>query len=101
MAEDLKAAHLSATLEFKVTGMVEEDEIEVELNGKVIPADRIERRHRADVQPAFHLYHMPLASPPAKFGDNNLRLRLTKSEGAETLVAQEFEVLVRDGVRSR
>ena len=29
------------------------------------------------------------------FGDDNLRLRLTKSAGTETLVAQEFEVLVR------
>ena len=96
MAEDLKDSHLSATLEFKVTGMVEGDEIEVVLNGKVIPVDRIERRHRADVQPAFHLYHMPLSSPPAKFGDNEIRLRLTKSAGTETLVAQEFEVLVRD-----
>ena len=50
MAEDLKDSHLSATLEFKVTGMVEGDEIEVVLNGKVIPVDRIERRHRADAR---------------------------------------------------
>ena len=96
MAEDLKDAHLSATLEFKVTGMVEGDQIEVALNGKAIPVDRTERRHRGDVQPAYYLYRMPFGSPPAKFGHNELRLRLTKSVGTKTLIAQEIEVLVRD-----
>ena len=95
MAEDLKDPHLSATLAFKVTDMAEADEIEVALNGEVIPADRFERSRHADIEPAFHLYSAPLGSPPAKFGDNELQLRLTKSAGAETLVAREFEVLVR------
>jgi len=96
MAEDLNDAHLSATLEFKVTGMAEGDRIEVKLNGTAIPADRIGRRHYGDVQPAFHLYRMPLSSPPATSGDNELRLRLSKSAGTGKLVAQEIEVLVRD-----
>ena len=94
MAEDLTDSHLSATLEFKVIGIVEDDEIEVVLNGKVIPVDRIERRYRATVQPGFHLYHMPLSAPPAKFGDNKIRLRLTKSAGTETVIAQKIEVRV-------
>ena len=46
--------------------------------------------------PAFYLYSMPLSSPPAEFGDNELRLRLTKNVGTANLVAQEFEILVKD-----
>ena len=96
MAEDLNDAHLSATLEFKVTGMAGGDQIEVNLNGTPIPANRIDRRHYAELEAAFHLYRMPLSSPPAKSGDNELRLRRTKSAGTGQLVAQEIEVLVRD-----
>ena len=103
-AEDLKSPHLSATLDFKVTGMVEGDQMEVHINSQTVPAERIERRYDADGQlaeqgrplPAFYRYRIPLSSPPAKFGDNELQLRLTKSGGTETLIAQEFEVLVQD-----
>ena len=96
MAEDLTDPNLSATLEFKVTGMVEGDEFEVALNGEVIPADRFERLLDAARQPAFYLYRTPLNSPPAKFGDNELRLRLTNGVGAGSLRAQEIGVNVRD-----
>jgi len=96
MAEDLGKAHLSATLKFKVTGMAEGDEFEVALNGKAIPADQFERRYDTKRQTAFYVYRTPLASPPEKFGDNDVRVRLTKSAGTATLVVQEFEVLVRD-----
>ena len=103
MAEDLKFPHLSATLGFKVTGMVQGDQIEVQINGQSIPAVQIERTYDADGQsenqgrplPAFYLYRIPLSSPPAVFGDNELQLRLTGSAGGENLVAQEFEIFIR------
>jgi hypothetical protein len=104
IAEDLTSPHLSATLEFKVTGMVESDEIEVEINSRLISAEQIERTYQPDGQqgdhrrvlPAFYLYHISLSSPPAMFGDNELLLRLIKSSGTEKLTAQEFEVSVKD-----
>jgi len=96
MAEDLTDPNLSATLEFKVTGMAEGDEFEVALNGEVVSADRFERTLDTERQPAFYLYRTPLGSPPAKFGDNELRLRLTKSVGTGALVAQEIGVNVCD-----
>ena len=96
MAEDLRDTNLSATLAFKVAGMADGDEIQVFLNGSAIPAPRFERILDDDSRPAFHLYRTSLDSPPATFGDNELLLRLTRSAGAEKLIVQEIEVLVRD-----
>ena len=55
------------------------DQIEIALNDKVILADRFEREHHTDRQPTFYLYRKSLGSPPAKFGDYDLRVQLTKS----------------------
>ena len=79
MAEDLTDPNLSAILKFKVTGLAEGDEFEVALNGEVIPADQFEHTFDDERGPPFYLYHTPLGSPPAKFGDNELRVRLAKS----------------------
>ena len=107
MAEDLTSPQLSATLEFKVVGMTEGDALEVRLNGQVISGERTSRSLDADGQsaeegrplPAFWLHRVPLGSPPMKSGDNELCLRLANSEGTNRLIAQEFEILVRDGQR--
>ena len=96
MAEDLTDPNLSAILKFKVTGLAEGDEFEVALNGEVIPADQFERTFDDERGPPFYLYHTPLGSPPAKFGDNELRVRLAKSVGTEALGVHEIEVNVRD-----
>ena len=63
-----------------------------------IPADQFETEHVTNLPngPDYWLYRTPLGSPPAKFGDNELRLRLSKSVGTGALGAQEVEVLVRD-----
>ena len=104
IAEDLTEPHLSAVLEFKVTGMTEGDEIAARLNGRDITAMQMKLIRAVDGQsaeqgrtlPAFHLYRIALSYPPTKFGDNELHLRLTKSAGKQTPVAQEFEILVHD-----
>jgi hypothetical protein len=109
LADDLKSPHLAATLEFKVVGLVEDDRLEVALNGKTFPAESIRRELDADGQskeegreiPPFYRYRVPLSSPPAVFGDNELRLRLTKNSGTETAVAQEFEIFVRNFPRAQ
>jgi len=104
MAEKLESPRLSATLEFKVTGMAKGDVLAVQLNGRSTAPEKIERtydpdgqsKHEGRVLPAFYRYRIRLTAPPAKFGDNELGLRLTNSAGTEKLVAQEFEIHVRD-----
>ena len=104
MADDLSSPKLSATLEFKVAGMVENDELEVALNGTPYARENVRREFDADGQTKeegrpiapFYLYRVELASPPAVFGDNQLQLRLTNSAGGAQLVAQEFEIWVRN-----
>ena len=102
MAEDLTDSDLSAALEFKVTGMVEGDELQVSINGQELPAERINRdfvaegqsAHQGKPLPAFYLYRIELSSPPTCFGDNQLGVQLTKSVGHEELDIQEVEVKV-------
>jgi hypothetical protein len=104
IAEDLKAPRRSAMLEFKATGLVEDDELEISLNGEVVPATNIRREFIADGQaaeqgrelPAFHRYRVALADPPLKFGDNTLTVFLLTSAGKEDIDVQEIEVLVTE-----
>ncbi len=44
----------------------------------------------------FYRYEVELTSPPAVFGDNQVQLRLLQSSGTKKLVAQEFEIYVRN-----
>ncbi len=104
MAEDLSSADLSATLEFKVTGLVKEDMLELTLNGKTVPPKNFQREFDADGQtkqegfvlPAFHRYRMELTSDWAKFGDNRISARLSKSGGTDSVQVRDFEVRIRD-----
>ena len=106
MAEDLKDPQLSALLEFKATGLVEGDELEISLNGEVIPATSIRREFMADGQsaeegyerPAFHRYRIDLADQPLAFGDNRLTVFLLGGAGEEDIDVQEVEILVRGRV---
>ena len=104
MADDLSSPDLTASLEFKVTGLTEEDVLEVVLNGMTVPTETIRREFDSDGQakkegrelPAFYRYHIDLTSDLAKFGDNLLSVRLTNSAGTDTVEVQEFEILVRE-----
>jgi hypothetical protein len=101
MSENLDP-NLLALLEFKVTGMSLNDQLEVQLNNTIIPAEQIKRVYDPNGQSteegrplsAFYLYSMAISSPPALFGDNELRLELIESTGTADLVAQEFEIHV-------
>lgn len=103
MAEDLSDKTLSASLEFKVTYMIEGDELELRINGDVIPLRKIETEwrvgqdadHGRSLGPYFH-FRVQLDAPPTKFGDNELSLRLVNRVGMarRMLNAQEFEVRV-------
>ncbi|HCN06605.1 MAG TPA: hypothetical protein DIT01_01640 [Lentisphaeria bacterium] len=104
IAEDLTDDSLSATLEFKITYMIAADQLEIAINGDVVPDDALERQWYVGQSPqegrplaAHFLYRIPLGSPPAKFGDNVITMRLTNRVGMtqRRLMAQEFEVFVR------
>ena len=106
IAEDLADKNLCATLEFKVTAMIHRDELEVRINGETIPAETIQWTWRVGQSPdegrvlgPHFIFQMPLSSPPAKFGDNELSVRLMNRVGMTNrrLNVQEFEVLVEVG----
>ena len=106
MAEDLGDPRLSATLQLEVTHMVAGEMLSISLNGQHISAGEI----RAQEQPGqnqsgketgrplgpFRLYTMPIQSPPAVIGDNELVVRLTKRVGmpVRMLGLEEVEVFV-------
>ena len=104
MADDLRSPRWAATLAFKVAGMVGEDQLEVAVNDTVFPTESIQRTFDADGQSKdegrqmapFYRYEVELTSPPAVFGDNQVQLRLLQSSGTKKLVAQEFEIYVRN-----
>lgn len=104
LAEHLDVAEVSATLSFKVTEMIATDVLEVRINDTVIPTDEIDMQWRIGQSPAegrslgpHFLLRLPLGSPPVRFGDNTLALRLLNRVGMTQrhLNAQEFEVLVQ------
>ena len=104
ITEDLEAPNLSATLEFKALGLVEGDELEISLNGEIIPASSIRREFIADGRsadegfelPAYHRYRVDLADQPVKFGDNRFTVFVLNSAGEEHIEVQEIEILVRE-----
>ena len=84
--------------------MIAADQLEIAINDDVVPDDAIVRQWYVGQAPpegrplaAHFLYRIPLGSPPAKFGDNVITLRLTNRVGMtqRRLMAQEFEVFVR------
>ena len=102
MAEDLSKKDVSAILEFKATGMHEDDNVALSLNGKPIDPVDIQRTFDSDGQslneglrlPAYYLYRIKLQGGVALFGDNQLGARLTSSVGTNDVVIQELEVVV-------
>ena len=86
-----------AMLMFK-PGIVPGDKIEVDINGKTIPADSIQYEWPKDKgQPP--LCRFALGSPPAVYGDNYLGLKLIKStaEAKGDVILNEIEVVVKIG----
>ena len=95
--------NLSASLEFKITYMIQSDQLEIKINGQTIPADKIQTEWHIGQQPKqgrplgpYFLFSIPLSSPPIKFGDNELAVRLTNRVGMpqRMLNVQEVEVRV-------
>jgi hypothetical protein len=79
------------------------DAIEIALNGHVVSASLIQREFARTGQsprqgralPAFYRYRISVEEPLARFGDNDLRVRLFNSAGSADLTVQELELVVR------
>ncbi len=103
IAEDLADPKLSASLEFKVTNMIEGDDLEVRINGETIDPENIQVQWFIGQPPSegrplgqYFLMRMDLPAPPAKWGDNELAVRLLNRVGMarRMLYVQEMEVRV-------
>lgn len=91
-------------LEFKVTGMNEQDSLEIAINGRPVPRAAVTREFDGDGQsakegralPPFFHYRMPVSAPLIRFGDNELRVKVERGAGTQPLIVQELEVRVRE-----
>jgi len=108
LAEDLSNPNLRATLQFKAVGLGEDEALEIQLNGTVVPDNYILRQFYSEGQnewqgrplDAFYEYTIDLdwgmLAPPIINGDNELTVRLLPAQGQSegTATIDELEVYV-------
>ena len=80
---------------FIAMGLLEGDEIAIDINGKAIASEHLRWKWHDDGRPPTCT--MALSSPPFVYGDNYLGLRLTRAaDGAEEdIVVRQLECFVR------
>lgn len=101
IAENPSNLSLAATLEFKVTGLVEADRIAVRFNENVISPEDTQRTYNADGQSKdegrkldpFFLYRMTVPMTYFVRGDNELAVTFVQNAGDDTVDVQEVEVV--------
>ena len=88
-------------LTFFPVGLLEGDEIEVEINGEPVPSEHLRWQRHADGRPPS--CKVALSSPPFVCGDNHLGLKLTKrAEGTEgDITVERAECMVRAAKEQR
>ena len=107
ICEDLRDARLRAVLQFKATGMREDEALEITLNDRPVPKESVTRVFDADGQTKYegrelgafllHVVDFPrgAADPLIVNGDNVLGLRLKSDAASEgTITIDEPEVYV-------
>jgi len=110
LCEDLSDPKLRATLQFKATGMREDETLEIALNDRLVPEESVTRVFHGDGQtkyegrelPAFFLHVIDFprgeANPFIVNGDNELTVRLKSendpAEGAISIDELELYVYV-------
>jgi len=108
VSEDLTNPRLRAALQFKAVGMALDENLEIKLNGTVVPAKLVRHLFDEDGQnewqgrplDAFYLYVINLdrgaSQPLIKSGDNELTVRLIPAEGQTegAVTIDELEVYV-------
>ena len=100
LAEDLTKQDVTAFMEFKAIGMMEDDVVEVRLNGRKVPPDAIKRFHIWDGTDhkgrhgPYDLHRIHLGPQLIVFGDNEIAARLTRA-GSKTGVIRIEEVNVK------
>lgn len=110
MAEDFSNHNLRTTLQFKAIGLVDDDKLDITINGKQVPSDYITRVsdkngqnvYEGDTLPPFREYTIDLnwettgRHQPLIKGDNELTVRLVPKDGqGKTIVSiEELECYV-------
>jgi len=108
VAEDLSDRRLRAALQFKAVGMTEDEALEIQLNGTVVPDNHTFRQFYSDGQnewqgrplDAFYEYKIDLdwriMDPPLINGDNELTVRLIPTAGLprRPVTIEDLEVYV-------
>jgi len=85
IAEDLSGVRPSAAMDFKAVGMVDQDDIEVSLNGKKVSPENLTRIHIWDgtnkdkEHEPYDLIRIDLNGDRVVYGDNELGVVLTKA----------------------
>ncbi|MAG35336.1 MAG: hypothetical protein CL878_03680, partial [Dehalococcoidia bacterium] len=94
-ARMLYTADEGSGLFFIAMGLLEGDELAIDVNGKAIAAEHLRWQWYDDGRPPTCT--MALSSPPFVYGDNYLGLRLTRAaDGAEgDIVVRQLECFVR------
>jgi hypothetical protein len=119
LAVDGIASGTEAMLEFKTTGLHDDDRLDISINGEAAPAESIRRTYVFDgsipgpqqkftgpggdfhwinppVPAPYHLFEVPLSSPPIQFGGNQLSVALGTPAGSSGVVSvEEVKVLIR------
>ena len=110
MAEDFSDPDLRATMQFKAVGLAESENLEIQINGQVVPKEFVTRifekkglteadgRYDTKVVPPFYYYWIDLnwGKVPIINGDNQLTVRLvpTNAENRREVLIDELEVYV-------
>jgi len=91
----LPLADEGSGLTFFALGMLEGDEVGVDINGEAIPAERLRWKWYDDDRPPSCT--IALSSPPFVYGDNYLGLKLVKAAGEAEgeIIVERLECMVR------
>ncbi len=106
MAEDFSNPKLRTTMQFKVLGLLEEEKLDIQINGRQVPVDYITRvldkngqsLYEGDPLDPFHLYVIDMnwettgRKQPLIFGDNQLTVRLVPSPAEANGIVSVEEV---------
>ena len=108
MAEDFSNPKLRTTVQFKAVGLAEDEKLEIQINGKQVPADYITRVldkngqnvYEGDTLPPFYLHIIDMnwettgRKQPLVFGDNQLTVRLIPEDAGVASASLPFVDMV-------
>ena len=108
MAEEFSDPNLRTTMQFKAIGLIDDEKLDIKLNGQQVPIDYITRVQdkngqnvfEGDTLPPFHLYVIDMnwettgRKQPLVFGDNQLSVSLVPAEPGKSTTEFRFVDMV-------